>query len=146
MKVRILIRCLILMLVFGASDVGAKAKTKAPEPDRARTHPHLERFHEEGGITIYIDLRNRQPLADGIMAWKVWNYRVPKDLEGYVFRSERVQTQYDCKNHKVRLIMWVAHSEPMGSGEIVAAGIDPKGWEDIAPRSLNEMEWDHFCR
>ena len=139
-------KCLAVFLALWVADGWAKPKPAAHPPDPAHSHPHLERFHEEGGITIYLDLRNRQVLADGIMAWKIWNYHAPKDLEGYVFRSERVQTQYDCKNHKIRLIMWVAHSEPLGAGEIVAAGIDPKGWEEVAPNSLSDLEWNHFCR
>ena len=140
-----IIRVLIVLLAMAGTHAQAKSK-QVPKPVAPPVHNHLERFHEEGGMTVYIDERDQKVLSDGMMVWKVWNYHAPKDHEGYIYQSERVQTQYDCKHRKIRLIMWVAHAGPMGTGDIVQAGIDPKeGWEDISAGTLGEMEWNHFC-
>lgn len=141
------IQLLILASLFCVTFAHAKPKPKSPpKPKPEPSHSHLERFHDEPGLTVYIDTRNQKVLADGMMVWKVWNYHAVKDLEGYVFQSERIQTQYDCKHRKTRLIMWIAHKGPMGTGEIVQAGIDPKeGFEEISAGTLAEMEWNHFC-
>ncbi|MEY2697939.1 MAG: hypothetical protein RL333_2077 [Pseudomonadota bacterium] len=138
-------RLFLVLLAFMAPNAYSKAKPHRQPEEPVHVHSHFERFHEEQGITIYIDLRSREILPNGVMAWKVWNYHAPKDLEGYVFRSERVQTEYDCKTHQFRLIMRVAHEHPMGEGEVVAAVIDPRGWETIEPDTLAQREWNYFC-
>lgn len=139
-------RLLMVLLAFMVDNAYSKPQ-KHPQPvPPEHVHSHFERFHEEKGITIYIDLRSREVLPNGVTAWKVWNYHEPKDLEGYVFRSERVQTEYDCKTHQFRLIMRVAHEHPMGEGEVVAAAIDPRGWENLEPETLAQREWNYFCK
>lgn len=139
-------RLLLVLLALMVQNADSKPKPHHEPVEPIHVHSHFERFHEEQGITIYIDLRSREVLPNGVIAWKVWNYHAPKDLDGYIFRSERVQTEYDCKTHQIRMIMRVAHEHPMGEGEVVAAAIDPRGWENIEPESLAQREWNHFCK
>lgn len=136
----------MVLLALSVANVHAKPRHHSESIERVHEPSHFERFHEEKGITIYIDLHSREILPHGVMAWKVWNYHTPKDLDGYIFRSERVQTEFDCKSHQFRLIMRVAHENPMGEGEVVAAAIDPRGWETIEPDSLAQREWNYFCK
>lgn len=139
-------RLLLMFLALMFENAHAKPKHHSEPIEQVHVHSHFERFHEEQGITIYIDLRSREILPNGVIAWKVWNYHAPKDLDGYIFRSERVQTEYDCKTHQFRLIMRVAHENPMGEGEVVAAAIDPRGWENLEPETLSQREWNYFCK
>jgi hypothetical protein len=139
-------RLLLVLLALTVESVDSKPKHYHEPVEKVHVQSHFERFHEEKGITIYIDLRSREILPQGVIAWKVWNYHTPKDLDGYIFKSERVQTEYNCKTHQFRLMMRVAHENPMGEGEIVAAAIDPRGWENLEPDSLAQREWDYFCK
>lgn len=139
-------RLLLVLLALMVQNADSKPKHPHEPTEPVHVHSHFERFHEEQGVTIYIDLRSREVLPNGVIAWKVWNYHAPKDLDGYIFRSERVQTEYDCKTHQFRLIIRVAHEHPMGEGEVVAAAIDPRGWENLEPDTLAQREWNHFCK
>jgi hypothetical protein len=62
-----------------------------------------------------------------------------------LFMSQKMQSEYDCKEKRTRLLDFTWHSGNMGRGEIVLSGSGPSQWEPVAPLSGNAILWKFAC-
>jgi hypothetical protein len=65
--------------------------------------------------------------------------------EGRGLFSTVVLREYDCEERRVRLLSYIDFSGHMGTGTVVAAGIDPGRWEAVVPGALDEAYWKIAC-
>ena len=65
---------------------------------------------------------------------------------GVPFYSTVVDREYECGQHKVRLVGFADHFEHAGVGRVVSASSDAKRWEDVLDDSLDEKYWKIACQ
>ena len=122
---------------------------KAPEKPRREAADKLPRqwvlIHASPEFSVHLDEDSRRVTLDGLRVWKLWDYRIPKEADGRPFKSEKVQTEYDCKQHRIRELIWVTYAEPRGRGEVVGAEPLMQDWKTPDPQSISDLEWQYLC-
>ena len=68
----------------------------------------------------------------------------PSD-KGKPFMSQKMQSEYDCKEKRTRLLYFTWYSGNMSKGEIVLSGPGPSEWEPVTPLSVNAILWKFAC-
>lgn len=134
-----------MMLAIGLHSTPAFSKT-SKKPVIESPHGRWELMHAGKEFSVYVDESSRRVTHDGLMVWKLWEYKIPKEVDGRPFKSEKVQTEYDCKHRMLRELMWVAYGEAFGKGEVVSADPQIQEWKAPESESVSEMEWLHFCK
>lgn len=105
-----------------------------------------EILHGGKEFSVYVNEFSREATLYGVRVWKLWEYKIPKEVDGRPFKSEKVQTEYDCKHRMVRDLIWVAYGDSFAKGEVVSAEPQLQEWRAPEAESISEMEWMHFCR
>ena len=59
-------------------------------------------------------------------------------IGGSPFMSIKSQEEFDCKEKKLRTLVYTLHSVKMGEGEVIFSDSNPRKWEPVLPDS--EME------
>ena len=65
--------------------------------------------------------------------------------KGKPFMSQKMQSEYNCKEKRTRLLDFTWHSGNMGRGEIVLSGSGPSEWEQVTSLSGNAILWKLAC-
>ena len=65
--------------------------------------------------------------------------------KGKPFLSQKMQSEYDCKEERTRLRYFTWYSGNMSEGEIVLSGLGPSEWEPVTPLSVNAILWKLAC-
>ena len=66
--------------------------------------------------------------------------------DGLPFLSTTVLREYDCAEHRVRLLSFADHSEHFGAGELVSAAHRVRAWEAIVEGGVDDAFWRVACR
>ncbi len=106
----------MLMMLLTAISTGAMAEwVKVSETDSANIYVDSETIRKDGNLR------------------KVWQIRdlIQRDKTGKM--SVRTFNEYDCKEGRTRILSGSDHSEPMGSGRVLAAGSGHNDWDYLAP-------------
>ena len=59
--------------------------------------------------------------------------------------SSTAQSEFDCKNSRLRTIAFALHAGRMGEGEIVESVAESDGWLPVFPGTLLNMLWQFAC-
>jgi hypothetical protein len=57
---------------------------------------------------------------------------------GSPFMSIKSQEEFDCKERKLRTLVYTLHAVKMGEGEVIFRDSNPRKWEPILPGSAME--------
>lgn len=113
-----------------------------------------------GGVTdiyaAYADTASVRRIEDGhVEMWGLYNFSRPDvAITGQPHRSTRSLREYDCETPRVRLLTFVDHTGPMGTGEVIPAFISaedpakprpPRRWEAVVPGAVDEAFWKAAC-
>lgn len=137
-----------VLMVTGSGEGGAATKAKQPKTPAPKSESLPKNWvliHSSPEFSVHLDETSRRVTRDGLRVWKVWDYKIPKEVDGRPFRSEKVQTDYDCKTHQIREMIWVTYSGPHGHGEVVSAEPLMQDWRKPEPESISELEWQSLC-
>lgn len=108
--------------------------------DWISTNTSSESTHFTDPTTIAIS-------GNRVKVWEMFDLRKPELYEGKVFRSIKVQAEYDCPERAIRKLYFVLHQEQMGQG-IAVNGFhaDAQSWRPIPPDSIAESAYRFACR
>jgi hypothetical protein len=96
--------------------------------------------------TVYFDPSTVRKAGNRVKMWDLVDHKRQKTwgiIKPYL--SVRTQSEYDCKEERLRTLYFDWHSGNMVSGEIVYTDADSKKWEPLQPRSANELLWKIAC-
>jgi hypothetical protein len=57
---------------------------------------------------------------------------------GSPFMSIKSQEEFDCKEKKLRTLVYTLHAVKMGEGEAIISDSNPRKWEPVLPDSVME--------
>ena len=105
-----------------------------------------EKSHPEPQQYIDLDsVKQTGPMAIMRRVWELRNYSKP--VNGGV-RSIKRLSEYDCLNHRHRVIQELWFTDPWAQGQQVATGrkdeADP-AWRPIKAKSINKVILDEMC-
>jgi len=74
----------------------------------------------DGGVKQYLDIDSIERNLGSVVLWRVFDYQPPymRRVNGNPYRSQRVQTEFDCDSRAMRQKYVAWHGEPMGKGPV----------------------------
>ncbi len=124
-------KAILMMLLAVASSSAVAAWVKVGGNDTA---------------AFFADPATIRRAGDTVKMWHLYDYktvRAPEGIKPYI--SIRVQSEFDCKGERARLLSGSFHSGNMAGGEIVYKGSDPGSWAPVPPHTTNETLWKFAC-
>ncbi|HKY72192.1 MAG TPA: surface-adhesin E family protein [Nitrospira sp.] len=102
----------------------------------------------QDGLTIYrvyIDPDHIHHNGDIVTLWALFDYKSIQSIVGGPWLSSKAQRQFDCAEHRIRLLGYMTFTGNMGSGEPVFSNSQESEWEPIASDSIDSKLWDVAC-
>jgi hypothetical protein len=96
--------------------------------------------------TAYVDISNMRKIDNKVKIWVLFDFKkVQIKFSNEPILSAKMQTEYDCKEVKERLIHLSQFAGNMGEGKIVLTFGAPTEWEPVAPGSTGDAVWKMVC-
>jgi hypothetical protein len=94
----------------------------------------------------YINPTTIRRSGDQARMWGLHDYKTAKPLGKRQYMSMKAQSEYDCKDERLRILYTTMSAENMGGGETVYSsdGV-PSNWVPIVPGSVGETLWKIAC-
>jgi hypothetical protein len=87
--------------------------------------------------TLYSEPTTIARNGNRVKVWEMFDLRKPELYEGKMFRSIKIQTEYDCVEKEMRKLYSVLHQEQMGRGLSIAGfALDSTSWTPVPPDSM----------
>lgn len=98
-------------------------------------------------IVMYVDHATIRKTGSTSKMWSLIDLKTQKvdSDSGKPFFSSKDQSEYDCKNKRMRLLFFSNHSKNMGSGDVVYFSKPTLEWTPIPPDSFLERLWRVAC-
>ena len=95
----------------------------------------------------YVDLATIRRNGNLVKMWDLADFKtVQKSAAGESYLSNKIQTEYDCKEEKSRSLAFTWFSGKMGSGKVVVSNGNVRDeWSPIGPGSIAEALWKIAC-
>ena len=99
-------------------------------------------------IIQYVDRATIRRSGNFVKMWDLKDFKTmqPNPSTGLSYLSAKVQSEYDCKEERSRILAFSWFSGQMGNGNAVYSDSDPDKWEPIQPGSFVEVLWKIACR
>jgi hypothetical protein len=99
-----------------------------------------------GGFTIYVDPEAVLRQGDLVKMLVLYDFRFVQAIQSKSYLSATWQQQFDCAEHRSRLLSYKYHSDNMGNGKVMLAGDDEGSkWSPVAPKSAAAILWNIGC-
>jgi len=99
-----------------------------------------------GGFTIYIDPAAVLRQGDLVKMSVLYDFRFVQVIRSKSYLSAIWRQQFDCAEHRSRLLSYKYHSDSMGNGIVMLAGDDEGNkWSPVAPKSAAAILWNIGC-
>jgi hypothetical protein len=94
----------------------------------------------------YVDPASIYKAGDKVKMWHLVDFNaVQVKASGTRYMSEKLQYEYDCKEERARMIIFLSHSGNMGGGVMVEGDFRPRKWELPQPGSVIEYLRKFAC-
>ncbi len=127
-------RSIVLMLVLGIAG--------------CTDNPGWVKIDDRDTITVYIDPATIRREENRVRMWSMSDHKTAQVTIGKRHLSQKTQSEFDCKNKRVRLLYFSWHSDNMGNGQIVHVDDydnKPGPWESVLSGSVGESQWKFVC-
>lgn len=95
--------------------------------------------YDDGNTIGYTDPATIRKEGSMAKMWALLDFKtVQVSAKGKPFMSARMQSEYDCKEPKMRVLYSAIHSENMAAGRAVASTSEPGKWRPVLPDSTLE--------
>ena len=96
---------------------------------------------------IYFDTATIQWTGDIANMAVLYDLKTPvlSETNGHYYASQRLQSQYDCKEGQWRMLHFSWYSKNMGGGKMVEHVADSFQWKPVPPGSGVEALWKLAC-
>jgi len=104
------------------------------------------RAGDSANATFYLNedtIRRDGPLA---RMWNITDYREQQTWNGYSFLSSKSQSEYDCTERRVRIIVEQGFTGHMAQGKPTYAIEEPRPWQPILAGTTGEVRFRIACR
>ena len=94
----------------------------------------------------YVDKGTIRRNGNFVKMWDMSDYKTVQTVAGDSFLSTKRQSEYDCKEEKIRTLAFTWFSGQMGNGKVVYNTSETSiKWDPIAPGSAGETLWKIAC-
>ena len=95
----------------------------------------------------YVDRATIRRDGNLVKMWGLKTFKaVQPGTDGYPYLSTKVQSEYDCKEEKSRILAFSHFSGQMGNGKVGLFDNDiGEKWSPISPGSADESLWKIAC-
>lgn len=100
----------------------------------------------DGGVKQYLDVDSIERNLGSVVMWRVFEYQSPymRRVNRKAYKSQRIQTEFDCDSRAMRQVYFAWHEESMGKGEIHHQGSSTE-WEIDSFNEFTEPLWKMAC-
>ena len=102
---------------------------------------------DTGNATVYVDPATIRRAGSMVKMGTLYDLKtaVVSKTNGKRYLSQKMQTEYDCREARWRMLHFSWHSGNMGGGEMVESLSDSYKWEPVPPGSGVEILWQLAC-
>ena len=94
----------------------------------------------------YVDKATIRRDGNFVKMWDLADFKtVHKSAAGHSFLSQKIQSEYDCKEEKSRILALSRFSGQMGNGKAVYLDSETGKWYPVSPGSMEEILWKIAC-
>jgi hypothetical protein len=100
----------------------------------------------DGGIKQYLDIDSIDRNLGSVVMWRVFDYQSPymRQVNQKAYKSQRIQTEFDCQSRAMRQVYFAWHEESLGKGKIHEDGSSAE-WEIDSFDEFTEPLWKMAC-
>lgn len=100
----------------------------------------------DGGIKQYLDIDSIDRNLGSVVMWRVFEYQSPymRQVNQKAYKSQRIQTEFDCQSRAMRQVYFAWHQESLGKGKIHDEGSSAE-WEIDSFDEFTEPLWKMAC-
>ena len=100
---------------------------------------------ESGDLTFYVDPSTITRLDSTVKMASLHDHKTPRaNVRGWLYRSEKIQSEFDCQRERWRAVYSTFHFGQMGRGP-VSGDSRSYEWMAVAPESIAEAAWKLAC-
>ncbi len=93
----------------------------------------------------YVSSGNMLRYRGAVRVWRLTDYAKPQIEGDLVYRSKRVQEEYDCREGLLRLRYVSLHDGNMGAGDLLYANTQTDAWEAVRLEGEHADTWRRVC-
>ena len=100
----------------------------------------------DGGVKQYLDVDSIERNLGSVTLWRVFEYQSPymRRVNRKSYKSQRIQTEFDCQSRAMRQVYFAWHEESLGKGAIHHEGSSAE-WEIDSFDEFTEPLWKMAC-
>ena len=103
------------------------------------------RLGESGEHSFYIDPVTIVRMDSAVKLSFLHDHKTPMTtVRGWIYRSQKVQGEFDCQRERWREVYSTFHLGQMGSGPVVGDSRS-SGWMPVASESVAAAAWKLVC-
>ena len=99
----------------------------------------------DGSVVTFINPPSIRRTGNIVKMWTMLNFTTVQTDGKDTFLSQKDQTEFDCKEERLRRLFSTQMSENMGRGSEVYTNFDPDKWEPVVPNSLGDKVLKIAC-
>lgn len=99
----------------------------------------------DGNSTIYVSPSTIRVSGAMVKMWTLFDGKKQNTNFAIPFMSMNLQSEFDCKEERVRSLSQTNLSGNMGGGVAVYADSKPSPWRPFSPESIDEGLWKYAC-
>lgn len=99
----------------------------------------------DGNTTIYVDSSTIRRTGYTVKMWAMYDGKRLNTNFAIPFMSMNLQSEYDCKDERLRTLSQSNLSGNMGGGTVVYIDSKPSAWRPFSPGSIDEGLWKYAC-
>jgi hypothetical protein len=103
------------------------------------------RMGDSGELTYYVDTGSVVRFDGVARLSTLRDYRTPRTTpRGWIYRSEKIQAEFDCQRERWRPLYTSFHSGPMGGGPVFGDNYS-HGWMAVGSDTVAANAWQFAC-
>ena len=96
-------------------------------------------------MKAYADINTIRRSGHMVKMWSLFDLKSPNPSLNGTYSSARIRYEYDCSDERTRRLDYIAHSERMTGGFVVASDSTPGKWSSVSPGSFDETYFKIAC-
>lgn len=96
-------------------------------------------------VITYIDRNTARGKGGVVQMWWLMDYQLVQITNEKGYFSRLHQSEFDCKNQRLRMLSVALLSERMGHGQVVFEDPVPRRWEAVRDGTFHDALFDIAC-
>ena len=100
---------------------------------------------ETTDLTFYVEPGSAVRVDNVVGLVTLHDYNTPRTtVRGWIYRSEKVRSEFDCQRERWRVVHSTFHPGPMGRGPVFGEAYTGP-WTAVPPLSVAAIAWKFAC-